>query len=995
MKNKAEKLTTEYLHKRELYQNFTEAIKGILHQLLSGTEIKIYAISTRAKDPDKLEEKIIRKEKEGSTYKVLTDIEDLAGVRIVPYLESHKKEIADLVYREFEDADPKYEDKNKPNGYRGTHIILSLNSARLKLPEYSRYAGLKCEIQITSALYHTWSEIEHDIIYKSGQDKEKLKTLGLDEIEEGLRKIMSDHIDQASIHFDHIFKRHKEILKAGAVFFSDFLKDIKNAKTNEELISFLDIAEHFSHKKHLESIQMVEGVLSLDPIKPQLLGKIGSKKIYGKEHQDILGKCTSILGLYHIRYSDTPKILKLLFNLTKNKYSGIHSQALKALEELASFNSVFIEKYKTIYPQIETIKFIKNIPKKNRVENFKFISTGLQGVLSTNTEGSFMSKSDQLTFQSGTLSPNENIVRIRHEAINFIVQLLKETLSPKDRLELMRILSDALYPPSHQSTSDALIDMLVEDSKLAVKIFRREIFDGKKVKDYAIASRIEEGLNHLLRHGKFKIKEIDKIYDDLHSDNEYVMFHTLVGEIHKFKAPDEDWDVAEKRRTNAITELVAQTNESNIEEWHKRLTKYIQPFKNKIIEEWPYSSLKIYIAELTKSKPNVAFKLFEGALNKNSALALPDFIAPFLETLRNTNLVNIWDKFVQKIISKKRKGLTSAIVYSLNLRKEKSLTYIRDKDIKIITQIVKFKKPFNYETGNDFRLRHSVIGTLTRLYKKSPKLIEGLIVEEISKHPDMVNVYFSELPFSSHREWMNLSSWTPKGKSFMSGQLTKIKDLSWHTQEMLLEMYKPTIKPILKIFHARIKYSKEGKKDNDRYDAIPYDFNPSLKEHISNHPDYTKEVGNWLGEMTPKWSKYNWDVSHFIQRIGGASFQTIIRDSVKKGSITNLRKATYALEGLDQPDFEICMEIAGSTDNKGVLDRLSSIMYATGVVNGEDGLARAMKAKAESMDKFIESTDERIREFAKKMKKFFEERSQQEFNSATERRRFRELDFES
>jgi len=994
MKNRAEKLTTEYLHKRELYQNFTEAIKGILHQLLSGIEIKIYAISARAKDPAKLKEKIIRKEKEGSTYKVLTDIEDLAGVRIVPYLESHKKEIADLVYREFEDADPKYEDKNKPNGYRGTHIILSLNSARLKLPEYSRYAGLKCEIQITSALYHTWSEIEHDIIYKSGQDKEKLKTLGLDEIEEGLRKIMSDHIDQASIHFDYIFKRHKEILKAGAMFFSDFLKDIKNSKTNEEVISFLDIAKHFSHKKQLESIQIVEGILSLDPIKPQLLGKIGSKKIYGKEHEDILGKCTTILGLYHIRYSDANKILKLLFLLTNSKYSGIHSQSLKVLEELASYNSVFIEKYKTIYPQIETIKFIKNIPKKNRIKNFKFISTGLKGVLSTDTEGSFMSKSDQLKSQSGTLSPNENIVRIRHEAIDFIVKLLKETLIAKDRLELIIILSDALYPPFHQPTSDALINMLVEDSKLVIKIFQKEILDGKKVKDYAITSRIEEGLNHLLRHGKFKTKEIEKLYFDLHNDPEYVMFHTLVGEIHKFKAPDEDWDVAEKRRTNAITELVVQTNKSNIDEWHKRLAKYIQPFKNKIIEKSPYSSLKIYLAELTKSKPDVAFKLFESALDKNSALGLPDFVAPFLETLRNTNLVNIWDKFVQKVIKKKKKGLTSAVVYSLNLRKEKSLTYIRHKDIKIITQIVKSIQPFNYETGSDFRLRHSVIGTLARFYKKSPKLIESLIIEEISKHPDMVNVYFSELPFSSHREWMNLSSWTPKGKSFMSKELIKIPDLSWHTQEMLLEIYKPAIKPILNIFHARIKTTEEERKRNDRYDAIPYDFNPSLKQHISNHPDYTKEVGNWLGEMTPKWSKYNWDVSHFIQRIGGASFQTIIRDLLKKGGITNLRKATYALQGIDQPDFDICMEIAECTDDKGILDRLSSVMYATGVVNGEDGLARPMKAKAESMDKFLESTNERVREFAKKMKKYFEEKSQQEFNSATERRRFRELDFE-
>lgn len=990
---KADQLTTEYLYQRGLYNDFAEEIKGILSQLLLGTDIKIYSISARAKDPAKLREKIIKKQKEGKKYEILTDIEDLAGVRVVPYLESQKQEIANLIYKEFEDANPGYEDKNNPNGYRGIHLVLSLNSARAELPEYRCYKDLKCEVQISSALYHTWSEIEHDIIYKSEEDKEKLKTLGLDQIEESFQKIMAEHIEQASIQFDHLYKKHKEILEAGAMFSSNFLEEIKLAKTNEELISFINIADRFSHKKPSETISMVETMISLPPLDPKVLGEIGSEKVYGKNQQNILTECSDILRKYHIRYYDVPKILTLLFKLVQSSDSGVSSGAISALDELVSYNATFLEKYKTIYPQVETLKFIKDILPKDRAANFKFISKALDEILSTETEAHEMTAVDQLTFRSGSLSQDKNLERLRHEGIDFITELLKKTTAPKDRLELVKILCSAFYPPSSGPANEGLIKMLVDDSKIITKILKKVIFSRNIVKDYTFALEVEETLNYLLQNKEFQIPEIQGLLKQLHGDPEYLICHTLVGDIPKFKAPGEQWDEAEKRRSDGIQSAVERTDLSNINDWHSRLEKFTRALKDEVLDEWQYAPLKTYITELTKSKPGIAFKLFEIALKNNSSLAVPIFVTAFLDALRGNNFTTIWDNFVEKIITKKTENLTSSIVYSLNIRKEHPITYIRKKDIEIVTNIVHSEKPFNYNKAVDSRLRHSVIGTLVRIYKKSPRSIEGLIIEEISNHPDMINVYFSDLPFSSHRGYMTWDSWTKKGKAFMSSQLVKISGLSWHTQEMMLEIYKPTLKPILDIFMARIKKDQSTKREG-RYEAIPHDFNPELQKHIATHADYTEEMGIWLGEMTPKWSKYNWDVSHFIQRIGSDSYQTILRSLIKKGGKSNLQKATYALQGLDQPDFDICMEIAGKTDDKKILDKLSSVMYATGVVTGEDGLAKAMKAKAELMGKYLRSRNKRIKNFATRMKKYFTEVSQQESVSAVRRRRFRELDFE-
>ena len=52
-------------------------------------------------------------------------------------------------------------------GYQSVHYIVELPPNRTCLPEYSRYSGLKAEIQLRTVLQHAWAEIEHDIQYKS------------------------------------------------------------------------------------------------------------------------------------------------------------------------------------------------------------------------------------------------------------------------------------------------------------------------------------------------------------------------------------------------------------------------------------------------------------------------------------------------------------------------------------------------------------------------------------------------------------------------------------------------------------------------------------------------------------------------------------------------------------------------------------------------------------------------------------------------------------
>jgi ppGpp synthetase/RelA/SpoT-type nucleotidyltranferase len=72
------------------------------------------------------------------------------------------------------------------------------------LSEYRKFEGLKCEIQLTSILYHAWAEIEHDIFYKEAAQMKRLHPKRLDHFRRRMAKIMKKHIKKASSKFEDI-----------------------------------------------------------------------------------------------------------------------------------------------------------------------------------------------------------------------------------------------------------------------------------------------------------------------------------------------------------------------------------------------------------------------------------------------------------------------------------------------------------------------------------------------------------------------------------------------------------------------------------------------------------------------------------------------------------------------------------------------------------------------------------------------------------------------
>ena len=163
------RLLDEYEAARGPYNDFARSLAGLIENLLSHQKIQTHSVSFRGKDLASLAGKLRRPDK---SYGHLTDITDLAGVRVTTYFADDVDSVAALLSSEFSVDQKASIDKRQfadPNqfGYRSLHYVLSFNASRAGLAEYRNFSDFKCEVQVRSILQHAWAEIEHDLGYKS------------------------------------------------------------------------------------------------------------------------------------------------------------------------------------------------------------------------------------------------------------------------------------------------------------------------------------------------------------------------------------------------------------------------------------------------------------------------------------------------------------------------------------------------------------------------------------------------------------------------------------------------------------------------------------------------------------------------------------------------------------------------------------------------------------------------------------------------------------
>ena len=165
-------LLADYSTSEGLYRDYAQRVRDLLERVLATKSIRVHSVTCRVKARDSLAAKIRRT---GKDYSALSEITDLAGVRVICYFADDVDRVAALIESEFTvDTDNSIDRRRslEPDRfcYLSLHHIVSFDDGRAQLPEYHPFRGLKLEIQTRSILQHAWAEIEHDIGYKSSME---------------------------------------------------------------------------------------------------------------------------------------------------------------------------------------------------------------------------------------------------------------------------------------------------------------------------------------------------------------------------------------------------------------------------------------------------------------------------------------------------------------------------------------------------------------------------------------------------------------------------------------------------------------------------------------------------------------------------------------------------------------------------------------------------------------------------------------------------------
>jgi ppGpp synthetase/RelA/SpoT-type nucleotidyltranferase len=263
-------------------------------------------VTARAKNPNRLEQKIRQRESKKS-YKsvddIYADIVDLTGVRVALYFPADRAEIDRIVKSNFELLEPEKvfpDEKVKPSykkrfsGYWATHYRLHHKESDLT-DNQKRYADARFELQVASVLMHAWSEVEHDLVYKPMEGS-------LSDDEYAIIDELNGLVIAGEISLERLQRALKaRIAKAGerftshydlAAFLFDIAKPLLSQAPDDAALGRVDLLYALSEKLGINTSEAIE------PYVKSLHADIERRPIAEQIIDEILGSNESRYSLY-------------------------------------------------------------------------------------------------------------------------------------------------------------------------------------------------------------------------------------------------------------------------------------------------------------------------------------------------------------------------------------------------------------------------------------------------------------------------------------------------------------------------------------------------------------------------------------------------------------------------------------------------------------------------------------------------------------------------
>jgi hypothetical protein len=218
-----------------------------------------------------------------------------------------------------------------------------------------------------------------------------------------------------------------------------------------------------------------------------------------------------------------------------------------------------------------------------------------------------------------------------------------------------------------------------------------------------------------------------------------------------------------------------------------------------------------------------------------------------------------------------------------------------------------------------------------------------------------------------HFKWIEFSDWSMEELKELADYLVELPELDYDHEQVIHGIGEVDFELMMSIYDRRL--NKEVIQSGTRYNAFPYHFSDEITTLIANHPKYPKILKTWILNVNEHRDLYAMELGKLIHAIGGSALSQVLRGFIATGKEANLKKIVSLFPLIETPDFDICFEIIGATDNKEIWNSVGGRMRSTGVLSGSYGdnlYGDSLRSLREQMEKELKTTKSlRVKKFCK------------------------------
>jgi Zn-finger nucleic acid-binding protein len=772
--------------------------------------------------------------------------------------------------------------------------------------------------------------------------------------------------------------KHPKVKNYFRSLITDFKDYLPRFKNNDEIHVNLELLEEYIYRVPNDALKIIKSIInSKNPLKPKTRIVKGWGEVKGKSHNDLIIECIELLN--KIRYLEPKNAFALLIKLSAHQDQSIQSKAKEALKNIAGYNLYVLERLGD-KPQIFLLNEVEKWSDRKLIDHCSALLEITEELLSPSFEGHSMKDYKTFSIQFGALKVSNDLKEIRERAIVLLKKLYLLVKDIEQKQKIIRTLQEATRLPDRGGYDRDMENMVLENTNTLIDYYISIIPNA----DNEIVKDIEEDAYWLSRRfDAKKLTRIKELQSLISSNKEYDIFRLFVGYDYYVTEPEKadpekiDWKEVEARRKNKIQEFINNISGENYKDWERKILSVIKnySFPESQGKFWHFN---FFLNELGKQKPEIAYRL----LIENEVK-----LEPFLTHL----IAGIWES--------KLKRLAKELIYNW-VKEGKYLSacalvfdYVGMMDKLLINEIFKKAKEIeNKDVQND--TFNNIIRSIVKNYPKhkNTKNLFIKIIDELTKNENWNWIY---------NEWRSrdliLKSLTRADVDTIFENLLFLPDIKYPAEEVLTPIAEKYPQKVISFFYKRFLIQK-NKKQEDHYDAIPYNLNELNKPLSENAEIIVPEIIKWFKK---KDSLLHWEGSRLIEAIFpvfNKSLEEELIKLIKSKNDKNIRIVFNTLRAYKGEEFlhNICKELIKEyPENEDYHKEIFIVLSQMGVVSGEYGFVKGFEKKKEEIQNWKEDKSKAIKLFVKEYEDYLDKRILYEKKQADETIELRKRQFDS